>query len=278
MKSGNNNSDKHQIQAGLSGPFSIIRMLHNTAVDYSRNKNPLLHMYYDSDLNSPIEATVEKIIADSYYDTMCEHLPNWKPLKKMTRGLGHLIAYAQCRVLDTSKLNYQYFKGLITKEQYYDETARRLVCGTVGIINKGWPLLGGAVKGGVAGILQVMGVDSNTAQNIADKIWLGTTIAKGYIGKIVDTEKLKERAQNIISTGLQMASTALNAVIKVVQNPQKALQEGVRKTRQFVERVAETLHEEVPAFIRKVGETVHTVAQKVKATAKKVWNGIKSLF
>lgn len=278
MKSDNNNSDKHQIQTGLSGPFSIIRMLHNTAVDYSKNKNPLLRMYYDSDLNSPIETTVEKMMADSYYNTVCEHLPKWKPLKKMARGLGCLIAYVQCRVLDTSKLNYQYFKGLINREQYYNETARRLVSGTVAIINKGWPLLGGTIKGGVAGILQVMGVDSNTAQNVADKIWLGATIAKGYIGKIINTEKLKERAQNLISRGLQLASTALNTVIKVVQDPQKTFQEGVRKTKQFVERVAETIHEESSAFMEKVSETVHTVVENAKTTAKKVWNRIKSLF
>ncbi len=272
----NNNTEKHQVEAGLSSSFSLVKTFHNNTIDATTSKNPLLRMFFDSDLNSPIESTVEKMYADSYYQTMREILPSWKPMQSLAKGVGYAIAYAQCKVLDLSKLNYHYFNNRISREKYYNELSRRIVTGTVTFVNKGWPLFGKGIKGGITTVLVTAGMPIDDAKQAADKTWVAMTLAKTYISSKINGTKLKERAQALISTGLQTASTGLKKIVDVVRDPLKSTKQAVKSTKQFISNIAEQISETVETFSEKVDRTVTTVRDSVVRGTRSIWERIKS--
>lgn len=257
---------KIRLSSALSAIKSIATWFHNSAVNYSKEKNPLIRMYYDSELGSSIEQAVEKAYSASSYDTLKSFVPDWKPVKAMCKSIGNWIAHKKVQALDVSKVVYQISTGRITKDRAYHEIAKRTTAGLF-TLGKLASRAGHAVAWATGKLSDTLLPDGTT-----DLIKKGFDIVAGEtlrrVRNKIFSEENKQRVTKFVEQGLRVAHTATK---KVVEAADRVLE----KTSRFISDVANKIGEETRSFREKVVSTSKTIGSAVKEGVKKIWNIIK---
>lgn len=264
---------KIRLSSALSAIKSVATWFHNSAVNYSKEKNPLIRMYYDSELGSPIEQAVEKAYAASAYDTLKSIVPDWKPAKAICKSIGNWIAHKKVQALDVSKVVYHISTGRISKDEAYHEIAKRTTSGlfTLGKL---------ASRAGHA-VAWATGKLSDTflPEGTTDLIKKGFDLVAGEtlrrVRNKIFSEENKQRVTKFVEHGLRVAHTATKKVIETADHVLEKTGEVVDRTVEFIGDVAKKIGEDTKPFREKVVNTAKTIGTAVKEGAKKIWNKIK---
>lgn len=264
---------KIRLSSALNTLKSVATWFHNTTVDYSKEKNPLIRMYYDSDLGSPIEQVVEKTYAASAYDTMKDYVPDWKPMKSICRSIGNWIAHKKVQALDVSKVVYHVSTNRISQDKAYTEIAKRTTSGLF-VLGKL------ACKAG-----HVISWASNKISDVVLPEELSEPIKKGFdliVGETlrkvrnkVFSEDNKPKVQKFVEKGLRHAYTAAKKTVEVADRVLQKTGEVMDRTVTFVSDVAKKVGEDVKSFSNKVYETAKTIGGAIKSGAEKFINKLK---
>ncbi len=261
--------DKIRLGSALKAVGRALKSVQNKAVSSMKKGNPLIRMYYDSELGSPIEGAVEKAFAASTCDTLKKFYPDWQWAKKTCNAVGSWIAHKAVQALDTSKVVYQASNGMITKERAYNEVAKRT---TAGLFVVGKVL---CRAGHVIGHMTSTISEHILPEGVNKLVKKGVDILVGeslrFVRKKVFSEKNKERVTKFVEKGLEVAVTATH---KIIESVDRALDKGaevVRKTKEFLGNVADKVGEKVESFATKVVEATKNLGSKVKEGAKKIW-------
>lgn len=258
--------DKIRLGSSLSSLRRALSWFHNATVDVAKETNPLLRMYYDSDLGSPIEGEVEKAFAAASYDTLKKYVPNWKPALNLCKSIGNWIAHKKVQALDVSKVVHHISTDRISTDQAYHELAKRT---TTGLFAVGKVACRAAH---VIGVLSSKISDTLLPEDINDLIKKGFDLVAGEslrkVRNKIFSKENKERVTHLVEQGFKVAHTATK---KIINNVDKALD----KTQVFVEKVAKKVGEELKPFKNKVVSTAKTVGNAVKEGAKWVLNKLK---
>lgn len=257
---------KIRLSSALSAIKSVATWFHNSAVNYSKEKNPLIRMYYDSELGSSIEQAVEKAYAASAYDTLKSFVPDWKPAKAMCKSIGNWIAHKKVQALDVSKIVYHISTGRFSKDKAYHEIAKRTTSGLFAL-GKLASRAGHAVAWATGKLS-----DTLLPEGTTDLIKKGFDIVAGEtlrrVRNKIFSEDNKQRVTRFVEQGLRVAHTATK---KVIETADRVLE----KTGKFISDVANRIGEETRPFREKVVSTAKTIGSAVKEGVKIFWNSIK---
>ena len=265
--------DKIRLGSTLKTVGHALKSLHNKAVTGIKNLNPLVRMYYDSDLGSPIEGEVEKAFAVSTCDSLKKFCPNWEWAKSVCNTAGVWIAHKAVQVLDSSKVIYQASNNMITADKAYSEIAKRT---TAGIFSVGEVL---CRAGHLVGTL---------TSKISDRILpegVNTLVKKGFdfvvgeslrtIRRNIVSEKNKKRVEKFVEKGMRIVVTATSNIISTVDKIIDKLPEAANRTIDFLEKTAEKIGEKVEPFVTKVVDTAKNVGDIIIDRGKKIWNWLR---
>ena len=264
---------KIRLSSALNTLKSVATWFHNSTVNYSKEKNPLIRMYYDSELGSPIEEVVEKSYAASAYDTLKKFVPDWKPALAVCRSIGNWIAHKKVQALDVSKVVYHTSTNRITQDQAYKEIAKRT---TSGLFSLGKVACrAGHVIGWLTGKLS----DTFLPEGTTDLVKKGFDLVAGEtlrgIRKKIFSEENKQKVEKFVEKGLRVAHTATKKVVEVADRVLQKTGEAVDRTVSFVKDVAKSVGEEIKPFTQKVYDTARTVGKAVVSGAKKLISKLK---
>lgn len=261
--------DKIRLSSALRAVGRAAKYIHDGIVGTIKNVNPLLRMYYDSDLGSPIEGHVEKSLAASTCNALKKMVPNWKWAKNMCDRVGTWIAHKSVQALDTSKVVYQASNGTL-KTDPYSEIAKRTTAGLFGISK----ILCRAGHG----IGWLTGKISEWALPDGVNVWVkkGLDIAIGEtlrgVRRKVFSDKNKERVTKFAGQGMRVAVTATRGIIDYIDTAADKAKDAVKKTVGFLKDVADKVGEKVQPFKEKVLETARNIGSAARAIGKKIWN------
>lgn len=264
---------KIRLSSALASIKRVSTWFHNSTVNYSKEKNPLIRMYYDSELGSPIEQAVEKAYAASAYDTLKKFVPDWRPAKAMCKSIGNWIAHKKVQALDVSKVVYHISTGRITKDRAYSEIAKRTTSGLFA--------LGKLASRAGHAVAWATGKLSNTLlpEGTTDIIKKGFDLVAGEtlrrVRNKIFSEENKQRVTKFVEQGLRVAHTATRKVIETVDRVVEKTGESVDRTVKFISDVAKKIGEETKPFREKVVNTAKTIGSAVIKGAKKFWEKIK---
>lgn len=261
--------NKIRLGSALRAVGRALKDAHNNAISGIKNLNPLVRMYYDSNLGSPIEGEVEKAFAASTCDTLKRFCPDWKWAKNTCNVVGSWIAHKAVQALDNSKVVYQASNGYITSDRAYQEIAKRT---TASLFAFGKILCrAGHVIGHVTSKIS----EHILPEGVNTWVKKGVDLAVGeslrFVRKNVFSERNKERVAKFVEKGMKVAVTATKKIIETVDRTISKVPEATRKTKEFISNVAEKVGEKVEAFTTKVVESAKTIGSKVKEGAKKIW-------
>lgn len=261
--------DKIRFGSALRSIGKAFKWAHDGAVNHARRTNPLLRMYYDSDLGSSIEQKVEETFAASTYDTLKKFCPNWKLAQNACQSVGAWIAHKTTQVLDASKLVYQIGQGRIKPEQAYYEIAKRATAGLFAV---------GKVVSKI-GAWSLTKVSDVLPEDTPDFIKKGVDrVARVGIGKGINkifSDENRQRFENFTTEGLKVAHTAVRNVIRAVDTTIDIAVDVTKRGVEFIGAVAEKVGEGIVSFKNKVVDTTKTIGSTVKGVAKKLWSKVK---
>ena len=268
--------DKFRLGSALSTIKSVVTWAHNSTVNYTKEFNPLIRMYYDSDLGSPIENEVEKAFALASYESLKEHVPDWKIARFACRKVGNLIAHLKTRALDKSKLYYQASTGRISTETAYHETAKRLTAGVFSL-GKLACRAGHLVGNLTSKISDFVFADypevTNTAKKLFD-VTAGELIRRAR--NTIFSKKSEEKVTKFVEKGLKVAVSAAHKIVNAIDTAIDKARPAIKKTTEFVGRIAEKVGDSVKSFTEKVKSAASTVVDTTKEVGKKVWKILTS--
>ena len=234
--------DKIRLGSALKAVGRALKSVQNKAVSSMKKGNPLIRMYYDSELGSPIEGAVEKAFAASTCDTLKKFYPDWQWAKKTCNAVGSWIAHKAAK----------------------RTTAGLFVVGKV-LCRAGHVI--GHMTSTISEHILPEGVNKLVKKGV--DILVGESLR--FVRKKVFSEKNKERVTKFVEKGLEVAVTATH---KIIESVDRALDKGaevVRKTKEFLGNVADKVGEKVESFATKVVEATKNLGSKVKEGAKKIW-------
>ena len=128
-----NSTSKYSIIAGIRDAIEGV-------IDFGvagGKQSQMWKVFYDSEIGSPIEKSVEKAVSISVYKALVKVFPNLKQEGKTSLSVARSILF----LLDRSKLMYQYQKGWITESKYYEEIAKRYSSIIVTVVRRGEDML-----------------------------------------------------------------------------------------------------------------------------------------
>lgn len=264
---------KIRLSSALNALKSVATWFHNSTVNYSKEKNSLIRMYYDSELGSPIEEVVEKTYAASAYDTLKNFVPDWKPALVMCKSIGNWIAHKKAQALDVSKVVYHTSTNRISQDQAYKEIAKRT---TSGLFSLGkLACRAGHVIGWITGKLSETFLPEGTTDFVKKGFDLVAGESLRGIRKKIFSEENKQKVEKFVEKGLRVAHTATKKVIEVADRALHKTGQVLDCTVSFVSDVAKKVGEDVKSFSKKVYDTAKTVGAAVKSGAKKFFSKIK---
>lgn len=262
--------DKIRLGSALKAVGRACKWAHDGIISGTKNINPLVRMYYDSDLGSPIEGHVEKVFASSTCDCLKRYCPDWKWAQNTCDSMGTWIAHKVVQALDTSKVIYQVSNGRITGDRAYHEIAKRA---TAGLFVAGKVL---CRAGHVIGTLTSKISEHILPEGVNKLVQKGVDIAVGetlrFVRKKVFSEKNKERVTRFVEKGMKVAVTATHKIIESVDRAIDRTQKAVKRTADFISDVATKVGEEIKPFKEKVKETAKSVRKAIVNIGKKVWS------
>lgn len=265
--------DKIRLGSALKSVGHALRSLHNKAVTGIKNLNPLVRMYYDSNLGSPIEGEVEKAFAASTCDTLKKFCPDWKWAKNACNTVGTWIAHKAVQALDSSKVIYQASNGIISPDRAYSEIAKRT---TAGLFSVGKVL---CRAGHWVGTLTSKISDHILPEGVNNLVKKGVDLVVGEslrsIRKNIFTEKNKERVTKFVEKGMRVAVTVTSNIIHTVDKIIDKAPEVAKKTINFIEKTAEKIGEKAEQFVDKVVDTAKNIGGKIVEGGKKLWNWLR---
>jgi len=257
-------SGSTQIETGIKMLWSLAKIKFIEAIDNKKSNNPLLRVFFDSDLGSPVEKAVEQAYSMSTYEAIKDKLPNWNIADKAAKSLGGILGKLSAKVLDVAKLNYKYFKGQITSTQYTYEITKRTLCTAAAVIDKSWDWIGDKVKGGTIGILNSLGVPIETAEFITDSVGAIFNVVKEPFLNFIKSEKTAK----FVAEGVQ----------KVIGGIKKVINSAKEKIPPIVEKIADSIGIGVKKVVEVAKNTTSIIAKKAKEVGNWVWNKIKSIW
>lgn len=262
--------DKIRFGSALKAIGKAIKWPHDGVVNYSRKTSPLLRMYYDSDLGSPIEKKIEEAFSASTYDTLKKFCPDWKWAQNACQSVGAWIAHKTTQALDASKLVYQIGQGRIEPEQAYNEIAKRTTAGLFSV-GKAVYRFCPWVMGKASDLL----LPESASELLKKGVDIAARCTIGKLSKMIFSEKNRQRFERFTAEGLKVAHTAVRNVIRVVDTAIDKTVNAAKRGAEFIGAVAEKVGEGVSSLTNKVVETAKTIGSTVKSVAKKVWSRIK---
>jgi len=262
--------DKIRLGSALKAVGRACKWAHDGFVSSLKNVNPLIRMYYDSELGSPIEGHVEKAFAASTCDALKKHCPNWKWAKNTCEAIGNWIAHKTTQALDSSKVIYQVSNGMITKDKAYHEIAKRTTAGlfVVGKVMCRAGHLIGTLTNKISEHILPEGVNKLVQKGV--DIAVGETLR--FIRRKVFSDNNKERVTKFVEKGMKVAVTATSNIINTIDTAIDKTQKAIKKTVDFISDVATKVGEEIKPFKEKVKETVKNIGESVVKTGKKIWS------
>lgn len=264
--------DKIRLGSAFKSVGHALKFLYNKPVKYIRNINPLVRMYYDSDLGSPIEAEVEKVFAASICDSLKKFCPNWKWAKNACNTVGTWIAHKAVQALDSSKVIYQASNGIISPDRAYSEIAKRTTAGLF-MVGKVWSRTErwvGRLASMVSDLLPE-DIDSYLKKGIDLVVY---ELFRGIRGAVF-SEKNKKRVTEFVEKGMRVAVTATSNIIQTVDEIIDKTPEVAKNTINFIEKTAEKIGEKAEQFVVKVVDTAKNIGGKIVEGGKKLWNSIR---
>ncbi len=265
--------NKIRLGSALKAIKDTCSWFHNTTVDATKEKNPLIRMYYDSDLGSPIEAEVEKAYAASTYDAIKKYFPKWEPAQNLCKSIGSWIAHKQTQALDLSKVVYQISTDRISVDQGYHEIAKRTTAGlfAVGkVVSRATHIIGKAAHK-FSDV--VLGEEKSTLLKNAVTLIAGETLRR--VRNKIFSEESKKKVTKFVETGLKVAHTATKKIINFVDNALDKTEKVVEKTVAFIGAVAKKCGDQIKPFKDKVVSKAKEIGSAVKQGAKKILEKIK---
>ena len=265
--------DKIRLGSALKSVGHALKSLHNKAVTGIKNLNPLVRMYYDSNLGSPIEGEVEKAFAASTCDTLKKFCPDWKWAKNACNTVGTWIAHKAVQALDSSKVIYQASNGIISADRAYSEIAKRT---TAGLFSVGKVLcraghLVGTLTSKISAHILPEGVNTLVKKGV--DLVVGESLR--CIRNNIFTEKNKERVTCFVEKGMRVAVTATSAIINTVDNIIDKTTKVAKKSIDFIEKTAEKIGEKVEPFVDKVVDTAIKYGGKIVDGVKEWYNRLR---
>lgn len=265
--------DKIRLGSALKSVGRAFKSLHNKTVSTIGNLNPLVRMYYDSDLGSVIEEEVEKAFAASTCNTLKKFCPDWKWAKNACNTASTWIAHKAVQALDTSKVIYQAANGIISEDLAYSEIAKRT---TAGIFSVGKVL---CRAGHWVGTLTSKISDHILPEGVNTFVKKGVDLVVGEslrsIRRNIFTEENKERVTKFVEKGMRVAVTATTRIINTVDKIIEKTPDVAKKTIDFLEKTAEKIGEKVEPFVTKVVDTAKNIGVKVLKGGAKFLNWLR---
>lgn len=274
--------DKIRLGTALKAIGQAGKWAHDTIVDGAKNINPLLRMYYDSELGSPIEGHVEKAFAASTCDTLKKFCPNWNWVQNTCDAVGTWIAHKAVQVLDTDKVIYQVSNGRITGDEAYDELAKRATAGlfVAGKVVCRATRVIGKITGKISDF--IFADYPEVSEWLKNGVKLGVSSVLRFVRNKVFSEKNKDRVKDFIAVGMREAVSTTKAMIESIDNEidniQKKGEKAVKRTVDFISDIATTIGEEPKPFIDKVKDAGKTVRDWTKDKYNKAKTWLKSIF
>lgn len=257
-------SGNFKINTGLSMCWSLLKMKYNTSIDKLKSTNPLLRVYFDSDLGSPVEKTVEEAYAASLYKYLKTISPNWKPAQKLAKYLGTRLAGMAAKALDLAKLNYKYFKGVIDADQYETEYSKRFLSLFATIVDKSWKYIENGIKVGGTAVLTYMGIDPNSAKMVTEKVFTVLSYIKPAIIEAIKSDK-----------AVKLVKQAIRATSSGIMKLYEKGKEAVEVSKSIVTKIADTINVNVSKLKSFAEKTCKTIAKPIVEGIKK---GLKKIF
>lgn len=262
--------DKIRLGTALKAVGRACKWTYDGIINGAKNINPLIRMYYDSKLGSPIEGHVEKTFAASTCDALKKHCPDWEWAKNTCDSVGTWIAHKAIQALDCSKVIYQVSNGRIKEDQAYHEIAKRTTAGffVVGkVLCRAGHLIGNLTSK-ISEHLLPDGVNKFVQKGF--DVVVGESLR--FVRKKVFSEKNKEHVTRFMEKGMKVAVTATRSIIESIDTAIDKTQKAVKRTYDFISDVAAKVGEEIKPFKEKVKKTVKNVGKSVVNFAKKIWS------
>jgi hypothetical protein len=262
--------DKIRLGSALKAVGRACKWAHDGIVSGVKKTNPIIRMYYDSELGSPIEGHVEKAFAASTCDALKKHCPNWKWAKNTCNVAGNWIAHKVTQALDSSKVIYQVSNGMITGDRAYHEIAKRATAGLF-VVGKVLCRAGhviGTLTGKISERILPEGVNKLVQKGV--DIAVGETLR--FIRRKVFSDSNKERVTKFVEKGMKVAVTATNKIINTIDTAIDKTQKAVKSTVEFISDFATKVGEELKPFKEKVKETAKNIGKTIVKTGKKIWS------
>lgn len=264
--------DKIRLGSALKAVGRACKWAHDEIVSNVKSTNPLIRMYYDSELGSPIEGHVEKTFAASTCDTLKKYCPNWKWAKNTCNAVGNWIAHKATLALDSSKVIYQASHGIIDEDKAYHEIAKRT---TAGLFVAGKVLCRathaiGKITGKISDF--VFGDYPEVSEWLKKGVELGVSATLRFARNKIFSEKNKERVERFVEKGMRVAVTATAEIINFVDTAIDKTQRVVKQTANFISDVATKVGEKVEPFIEKVKDKAKNIGTAVVETGIKILN------
>lgn len=173
-----------------------------------------LQMFFDSDLDSEIEANAFVAITDAIISTT-EELTKDGPLSKF-RDIVVPVVHFVCKRLFLLKLAYLTNAGRISKEQFCERAAEHLAVETAAFLEKAWnliPLMLEKGKVGLVGVLIYFGMDQASAVQTADEI----NDFLLFLHPIVKKFMTKDNIQKLLNRTIEIAIDTLRTVLQYTE-------------------------------------------------------------
>jgi hypothetical protein len=261
--------DKIRLGSALKAVGGALKSLHNSVVSGVKKFNPLVRMYYDSDLGSPIEGEVEKAFAASTCDTLKKFCPDWNWAKKTCDVVGSWMAHKAVQALDYSKVVYQASNGMITSERAYQELAKRT---TAGLFAIGKVLCrAGHVVGNLTSTISERILPEGVNKIVKKTVDIAIAESLRFIRKNVFSDKNKERVTKFVEKGMKVAVNTIRKIVESVDRTISKIPEAAKKNKEFISNMADKVGEKVESFTTKVVDAAKNIGSKIKDGAKKLW-------
>ncbi len=236
-----------QIETGAKMIWSCKKVF-TEFIDSRKCNNPLLRMYFDSDLGSPIEQTLEQTYAYASYETIKHCLPENSCCNNFAEILGNTLARLSIKVLDVTKLNYKYFNGHINFAKYNYELTKRTLCTIATVIDNGWFFIKQPMNKGICGVLVFLQIDKESAQYFADITCNFISMAKHLITKQLRSEEVI----NFVSKGVQKIATGIIH-----------LKDKAQATIKKISQILDTTYDKIVDFAANTVNRIHTATNQV---------------
>lgn len=247
----------------------------NSKIKRKKDTSPILRMYYDSPLSSNIEQTCEKIRASEIYHTIRKFIPNNdnELNEKVVKYMANRIAHIDIKRNDSSKLKYQYCKGIISHDEYLRESSKRFVIATITLVKKV-----------VTNIVTPKPIKKvlKPIKKVVEKLIIETSPEFKELknGSTNVKNKLKEKAADAVYKARKDFS---DGVRKLVNYVDEKIDKTREKTKEFADNLSQKLgYDNFSNFKDSVKETAKEYTKKVidKATdaGKSVIKWVKNIF